>query len=77
MSQQSDTICLSDVGPNHGGLENRQHGVEVSNLGQENQECSLVLGSTEEVCSPTVTVDFCQEMTEKCTTGEQERQACT
>lgn len=76
MSQQSDTICLSDVGPNRGGLEDRQHRVEGSNLGQENQECSLVLGSTEEVCSPTVTVDFCQEMTKKCTTEEQERQAC-
>ncbi|XP_038163142.1 transcription regulator protein BACH2-like [Cyprinodon tularosa] len=30
----------------------------------------LVLVSNEELCSPTVTVDFCQEMTVKCTTEE-------
>ncbi|KAJ3612718.1 hypothetical protein NHX12_018976 [Muraenolepis orangiensis] len=29
-------------------------------------------GSSGDVCSATVTVDFCQEMTEKCTTGEQQ-----
>ncbi|XP_070777076.1 transcription regulator protein BACH2 [Enoplosus armatus] len=75
--QQGDAACLSDVGPSHGGLEDRQPGVEVSGLGQENPECPLVFGSTEEVCSPTVTVDFCQEMTEKCTTEEQKRQDCT
>uniref|UniRef100_A0A8C4NLD4 Transcription regulator protein BACH2 n=1 Tax=Dicentrarchus labrax TaxID=13489 RepID=A0A8C4NLD4_DICLA len=77
VSQQSDAACLSDVGPSQRGLEDRQPGVEVSGLGQENPECPLVLGSTEEVCSPTVTVDFCQEMTEKCTTEEQERQKYT
>ncbi|XP_035529278.1 transcription regulator protein BACH2-like [Morone saxatilis] len=77
VSQQSDAACLSDVGPSQRGLEDRQPGVEVSGLGQENPECPLVLGSTEEVCSPTVTVDFCQEMTEKCTTEEQERQEYT
>ncbi|KAL7380496.1 hypothetical protein ABVT39_018881 [Epinephelus coioides] len=77
VSQQSDTACLSDVGPSQGQVEDRQPGVEVSSLGQENPECPLVLGSTEEVCSPTVTVDFCQEMTEKCTTEEQKRQNCT
>lgn len=60
-----------------GALEDRQPGVEVSGQGQEKPDCPLVLGSTEEVCSPTVTVDFCQEMTEKCTTEEQKRQACT
>ncbi|KAM6917158.1 transcription regulator protein BACH2 [Lycodopsis pacificus] len=69
-SPQGDTACLSDVGPS-------QEGLEESGLGQENPECPLVLGSTEEVCSPTVTVDFCQEMTEKCTTEEQRRQNCT
>lgn len=30
----------------------------------------LLLVSNEELCSPTVTVDFCQEMTVKCTTEE-------
>ncbi|XP_070835278.1 transcription regulator protein BACH2 [Chaetodon trifascialis] len=77
VSQQSDAAYLSDVGPSQGGPEDRQPAVEVSGLEQENLECPLVLGSTEEVCSPTVTVDFCQEMTEKCTTEEQRRQACT
>lgn len=68
--QQSEATCLSEMGPS---LEDRQSGVEVSGLGQDNLECTLVLGSTEEVCSPTVTVDFCQEMTKKCTTEEQKR----
>lgn len=40
--------------------------------GQPCMENPPALGSTEEVCSPTVTVDFCQEMTEKCTTEEQD-----
>uniref|UniRef100_UPI0037E70BC8 transcription regulator protein BACH2 n=1 Tax=Semicossyphus pulcher TaxID=241346 RepID=UPI0037E70BC8 len=70
LSQQSR--CLSDGGPSQRGPEDGQPGVEVSGLGQENPECPQVLGSTEEVCSPTVTVDFCQEMTEKCTTEEQD-----
>uniref|UniRef100_A0A3Q1IMF4 BTB and CNC homology 1, basic leucine zipper transcription factor 2b n=1 Tax=Anabas testudineus TaxID=64144 RepID=A0A3Q1IMF4_ANATE len=56
-------------------LEERECGVNVSGLGQE--QSPLLLGSPKEVCSPTVTVDFCQEMTEKCTTGEQKRQECT
>lgn len=76
-SQQSDPACPSDVGPAQGALEDSRPGAEVSAPGQENPECPPVLGSTEEVCSPTVTVDFCQEMTEKCTTEEQKRQACT
>ncbi|XP_054469518.1 transcription regulator protein BACH2 [Anoplopoma fimbria] len=70
-SPRGDAACLSDMGgPSQGGLEE-------SDLGQENPDGPLVLGSTEEVCSPTVTVDFCQEMTEKCTTEEQKRQNCT
>ncbi|XP_034713563.1 transcription regulator protein BACH2 [Etheostoma cragini] len=76
-SQQSDTACLSDQGGGWGAREDRQPGVEVSRVGLENPECPLLLGSTEEVCSPTVTVDFCQEMTEKCRTEEQKRQNCT
>ncbi|KAK5856944.1 hypothetical protein PBY51_010222 [Eleginops maclovinus] len=39
--------------------------------GRRSPECPLLLGPHEEVCSPAVTVDFCQEMTEKCTTEEQ------
>ncbi|XP_029114550.1 transcription regulator protein BACH2-like isoform X2 [Scleropages formosus] len=34
-------------------------------------------GSSFERCSQTVTVDFCQEMTDKCTTDEQPRKDCT
>ncbi|XP_044023316.1 transcription regulator protein BACH2 [Siniperca chuatsi] len=75
--QQSEAECLPDVGPSQGGLEDRQPGVELSGLEQENPDCPLVLGSIEEVCSPTVTVDFCQEMTEKCTTEEQKIQNFT
>lgn len=68
MSQQSEVACTSDLDANHMGLEDKQSGEEGLPLGQEDPE--LVLGSTEEVCSPTVTVDFCQEMTVKCTTEE-------
>lgn len=45
--------------------------------GVEDPESSLEPGSSLGVCSPTVSVDFCQEMTEKCTTEEQPRQDCT
>lgn len=75
--QQSEAAHLSEMSPGQGGLGDRRSGVDVSGLGQENPECALVLGSTEEVCSPTVTVDFCQEMTKKCTTEEQKRHDCT
>lgn len=62
----------ADIGSSsQGALGERQSGLDVS------QDCPLVLGSTEEVCSPTVTVDFCQEMTVKCTTEEQQRHDCT
>ncbi|KAK2825824.1 hypothetical protein Q5P01_020038 [Channa striata] len=75
VSQQSEAICVPHVGLSQRGLDERQCRVEVSGLGQEQRP--LVLGSPEEVCSPTVTVDFCQAMTEKCTTEEQNRQDCT
>nr|XP_020455033.1 transcription regulator protein BACH2-like [Monopterus albus]XP_020455034.1 transcription regulator protein BACH2-like [Monopterus albus] len=70
LSQQSEAACLSDVNLSQVGLEDRQCGVDVS-------ECPQVLGLPQEVCSPTVTVEFCQEMAEKCTTEEQKRQDCT
>lgn len=76
VSQQGDALCPSHVGPGQGELEDRQPRAEVSTHILENPECPLVLRSTEEMCS-TVTVDFCQEMTEKCTTEEQKKQACT
>uniref|UniRef100_A0A665WE26 BTB and CNC homology 1, basic leucine zipper transcription factor 2b n=1 Tax=Echeneis naucrates TaxID=173247 RepID=A0A665WE26_ECHNA len=70
MSQQSEAVCLSDVCLGLGWQ------CRVEDLGQKTTECELVQ-TTEETCSPTVTVDFCQEMTEKCTTEEQERQDCS
>ncbi|XP_022073314.1 transcription regulator protein BACH2-like [Acanthochromis polyacanthus] len=71
VSQLSEPAFLSDVGVIQRLLENRHSGVEVSRLGQENPDCPLLLGSTEEVCSTTVSVDFCQQLSEKCTTEEQ------
>lgn len=60
------------VGPG----QRRQGGgkIDVSVLGQEDPESSLEPGASTGVCSPTVSVDFSQEMTEKCTTEEQPRQ---
>lgn len=55
---------LSQLGKTRKGSE----GLELPGRGKVNQK--LVLGSTEEVCSPTVTMDFCQEMTQKCRTEE-------
>ncbi|XP_019940230.2 transcription regulator protein BACH2-like [Paralichthys olivaceus] len=75
-SQHNEAACLSDLGLDHGGAD-RQYRVEVSGFGQENTDCPLEHGSTEEICSPTVTVDFCQEMTEKCTTEDQKKRDCT
>lgn len=55
-------------------LDSRQQVQEVFGLKEENSDGPLVLVSNEEVCSPTVTVDFCQEMTVKCTTEEPDMQ---
>ncbi|KAL0969301.1 hypothetical protein UPYG_G00225250 [Umbra pygmaea] len=46
---------------------------EVFVLRREDTETSLEPGASPVVCSPTVSVDFCQEMTEKCTTEEHPR----
>ncbi|XP_071783423.2 transcription regulator protein BACH2-like [Centroberyx gerrardi] len=77
ISLRGEAPCPSDMGSSQRGQEDRQPGVQVSGLGQENPECPLVRGSSVDVCSPTVTVDFCQEMTEKCTTDEQKRNDCS
>ncbi|KAM4625932.1 transcription regulator protein BACH2 [Polymixia lowei] len=73
-SPQSEAPCPPG---GQGGHGERQPGVEVSGLGPEDQGSSLERGARADICSPTVTVDFCQEMTEKCTTEEQERHDCT
>ncbi|XP_076026703.1 transcription regulator protein BACH2-like [Genypterus blacodes] len=71
-SRRGRPLRLSDPAPGQAGREDdRPSGVQVSGLGQETPERGL--GSSEEGRSPTVTVDFCQEMTEKCTTEEQQR----
>ncbi|KAJ7988943.1 hypothetical protein DPEC_G00314430 [Dallia pectoralis] len=60
------------LGRGHG---RRQRGGEVEEvlvMGQGDPESTPEPG----VCSPTVSVDFCQEMTEKCTTEEQSVQDC-
>ena len=43
----------------------------------DGQDTSLYTKSGLEKSNQTVTVDFCQEMTEKCTTDEQPRKDCT
>ncbi|CAB1330717.1 unnamed protein product [Coregonus sp. 'balchen'] len=70
----SESPMERDVGPG----QRRQGGGEtdVSVLGQEDPESSLEPGASTGVCSPTVLVDFSQEMTEKCTTEEQPGQDC-
>ncbi|KAM3871289.1 transcription regulator protein BACH2-like [Diretmus argenteus] len=60
--EEGSTIAPQTEASGQGRRVVGQPGVEVSGL---------------DVGSPTVTVDFCQEMTEKCTTGEQSRHNCT
>ncbi|XP_077412540.1 transcription regulator protein BACH2 isoform X3 [Vanacampus margaritifer] len=69
--QGNQVASVSEVGPNAGELKDGQPGMESS--GQRNPKGSLVFESREEMFSPTVTVDFCQEMIKKCTTEEQKR----
>ncbi|XP_041109620.1 transcription regulator protein BACH2 [Polyodon spathula] len=45
-------------------------------LGEHEPDTYLERGPSLEQCSQTVTVDFCQEMTDKCTTDEQPRKDC-
>ncbi|KAM9842534.1 transcription regulator protein BACH2 [Aulostomus maculatus] len=74
-SSQPRSLDLTEGGSHQGGLEVRQAAVEV--VCQEEQECPLLFEITKEVLSSSVTVDFCQEMTEKCTTEEPQRHHCT
>ncbi|MBN3323140.1 BACH2 protein, partial [Atractosteus spatula] len=46
-------------------------------IGEHDPSTFLDMGSSFEQCNQTVTVDFCQEMTDKCTTDEQPRKDCT
>ncbi|KAM4724356.1 transcription regulator protein BACH2-like isoform 2-T2 [Anableps anableps] len=62
------------VGENSQELGSGQQVQKVFGLKEENSDGPLVLVSNEELCSPTVTVDFCQEMTVKCTTEEPDTQ---
>ncbi|KAM4541128.1 transcription regulator protein BACH2-like isoform 2-T3 [Fundulus diaphanus] len=67
---QNSAKARSAVSQNSEELGSGQPAREVFGLKKENLDGPLVLVSNEEVCSPTVTVDFCQEMTVKCTTEE-------
>ncbi|KAJ8409759.1 hypothetical protein AAFF_G00218180 [Aldrovandia affinis] len=67
----------SEPGPTQWGAGNGADSLGGLGLGQE---AGLYLESGlsfEQPCNQTVTVDFCQEMTEKCTTDEQPRKDCT
>uniref|UniRef100_A0A3Q2XH56 Transcription regulator protein BACH2-like n=1 Tax=Hippocampus comes TaxID=109280 RepID=A0A3Q2XH56_HIPCM len=64
--QGKQVVSMPDVGTKAGELNDGQPGVEVS--GRGNPKGSLLFESSEEILSPTVTVDFCQEMIKKCTT---------
>uniref|UniRef100_A0A3B5LN25 BZIP domain-containing protein n=1 Tax=Xiphophorus couchianus TaxID=32473 RepID=A0A3B5LN25_9TELE len=62
------------VGENSEELESRRKVQDVFGRKEQNSDGPVVLVSSEELCSPTVTVDFCQEMTVKCTTEEPDTQ---
>ncbi|XP_014894839.1 transcription regulator protein BACH2-like [Poecilia latipinna] len=62
------------VGENSEELESRRKVQNVFGRKEQNSDDPVVLVSSEELCSPTVTVDFCQEMTVKCTTEEPDTQ---
>ncbi|XP_054892894.1 transcription regulator protein BACH2-like [Poeciliopsis prolifica] len=57
---------FSMVGENSDELESRRKVQDVFGRKEQNSDGPVVLESREELCSPTVTVDFCQEMTVKC-----------
>ncbi|XP_032403336.1 transcription regulator protein BACH2 [Xiphophorus hellerii] len=62
------------VGENSEEVESRRKVQDVFGRKEQNSDGPVVLVSSEELCSPTVTVDFCQEMTVKCTTEEPDTQ---
>ncbi|XP_035240923.1 transcription regulator protein BACH2-like isoform X2 [Anguilla anguilla] len=69
----------TESGSTHWGPGNRANGLEEtgSGEGKDPGPTHPEAGPPIENSSPTVTVDFCQEMTNKCTTEEQPRQDCT
>ncbi|XP_059837384.1 transcription regulator protein BACH2 [Hypanus sabinus] len=73
--------CAEQGGSHHQDQWSRSHNIEVCSSGNMQElldqgTCSEKRPSFEQ-CSQTVTVDFCQEMTDKCTTDEQPRKDCT
>ncbi|KAG7465811.1 hypothetical protein MATL_G00157720 [Megalops atlanticus] len=68
-----------EPGSTHWEPGSRANGLGGVGLGEEHETgpAHPESGPSLEQCSPTVTVDFCQEMTNKCTTEEQPRQDCT
>nr|XP_061798704.1 transcription regulator protein BACH2-like [Nerophis lumbriciformis] len=73
--QRNEVVSVSDVGPDLGELKKGHPRVEV--CGQGNPKGPLVFAPTEEIFGPAVTVDFCQEMINKCTTEEHKRHDST
>ncbi|XP_067881853.1 transcription regulator protein BACH2 isoform X1 [Heterodontus francisci] len=77
-----DMQCCSEQGGSHHQNQwSPSHNAEVCTSGNLqgllNQGTCSERGPSLEQCSQTVTVDFCQEMTDKCTTDEQPRKDCT
>ncbi|XP_038655516.1 transcription regulator protein BACH2 isoform X2 [Scyliorhinus canicula] len=73
--------CSEQGGSQHQDQWSPRHNTEMCTSGNlqgllDQGTCSE-RGPSLEQCSQTVTVDFCQEMTDKCTTDEQPRKDCT
>ncbi|XP_069052458.1 transcription regulator protein BACH2 isoform X2 [Lepisosteus oculatus] len=73
--------CCADPSPVQMGAQwlpgNGAESLGGITIGEHDPSTFLDMGSSFEQCNQTVTVDFCQEMTDKCTTDEQPRKDCT
>ncbi|XP_066547928.1 transcription regulator protein BACH2 [Amia ocellicauda] len=73
--------CCTDPGAAQLGAQwvpgNGAQSLAGVTIGEHDPSTYLEAGAPFEQCNQTVTVDFCQEMTDKCTTDEQPRKDCT
>ncbi|XP_077587233.1 transcription regulator protein BACH2-like [Stigmatopora nigra] len=69
--QRNKVVSVSEVSPVSGELTKGHPHVEACCQG--NPKSPFVFASTEDLFCPAVTVDFCQEMINKCTTEEHKR----
>ncbi|XP_046872966.1 transcription regulator protein BACH2-like [Hypomesus transpacificus] len=67
---ESEFPCQAQGDGGQGKQRRKVFRVEDSNPRHREPESSLEPGSSMDPCSPAVTIDFCQEMTKKCTTEE-------